>query len=320
MFSKVLIPLDGSSIAEEAVGVAASIARAANAGLDVVLVDQPFPFDNFGKEPWAAAVVDEEREYLATIADQIAAGTAVPVTHEVLRGDPVEKICQRVDDAHADLVVMTSHGRTGFGRMWLGSVADGVLRFATAPVLMMRGVDGGARAIPETAPFTHLLVPIDGSAWSAEVLDSAAALAECAHARVTLLRVVQTVTRPAEAPVPFSYMPTIVDEAETSRRTVDARTQIAEQARQLHDTTGVSVDWHVAVAQQVATGILEFARANDVDAIAMSTHGRGMSRSLIGSIADKVLRASGLPMLLYRPLAARAKARIAEHASAFTHA
>lgn len=309
MFTKIIMPLDGSSAAEGAIPVAASIARASRAALDLLLVDQPFPFDNFGSEPWTAAVADEEREYLAAIADQVSGAASVPTTCDVLRGDPIEKICQRIDDLHADLVVMTSHGRTGFGRLWLGSVADGVLRYATAPVLMLRPVESGTRMIPDAPPFTHLLIPVDGSVWSDEVLDAAAALAMCSNARVTLLRVVQPVTHAAEAPVPFSYRPAIVDEAETSRRAADARTQLADRARRLHDASALSVDWHVAAESRIATGILEFTRANDVDLIAMSTHGRGMSRYLIGSIADKVLRGSGVPMLLYRPLAARPKAR-----------
>ncbi|HVX39863.1 MAG TPA: universal stress protein [Gemmatimonadaceae bacterium] len=316
MFTKLLTPLDGSSIAEGAVGVAASIAQTSRAALDLLLVDQPFPFDGFGTEPWTAAVLDEEREYLTAVADQVARATSIPVTHAVMRGDPVERICQRIGDMRADLVVMTSHGRTGIGRMWLGSVADGVLRYATAPVLMLRGREGGVRELSRPLPFGHILVPVDGSAWSAEILDAASQLGLCSGAQITLLRIVPPVTKPSEAPVPFTYVPTIVDETATNRRAGEARVQLAEEARRLHDASGLAVDWHVGIDAQVANGILGFARDNQVDLIAMSTHGRGMSRYLLGSIADKVLRGSGLPMLLCRPLGARARTQPLEAAVA----
>jgi nucleotide-binding universal stress UspA family protein len=77
---------------------------------------------------------------------------------------------------------------------------------------------------------------------------------------------------------------------------------LEEVARGLRERGGVKVDAHVIVGGRVAEDIIDFARGHDIDVIAMSTRGRGASRILLGSVADKLLRASGLPILLQRPV------------------
>src|SRR5512133_3166774 len=111
MFSKILIPLDRSSLAEQAIGQAVAIARASHAEIDVVLVHDPLPFAGYGDAPWNAEQWSDENRYVESIATEIASGAGVPVTHTVVRGAPVEMICGRARDVNADLVVMTSHGR-----------------------------------------------------------------------------------------------------------------------------------------------------------------------------------------------------------------
>src|SRR5512132_1853966 len=142
MFKKLLVPLDRSPLAEQAIGQAAAIARASQADIDLALVHQPFPFNGFADAPWSADAWAEEQHYLESIAAELSSGSSVPVTYAALKGEPVEMICQRIRDVHADLVVMTSHGRTGLSRSWLGSIADGVLRHSTVPVLMLRAIEG----------------------------------------------------------------------------------------------------------------------------------------------------------------------------------
>jgi nucleotide-binding universal stress UspA family protein len=312
MFRKLLIPLDRSPLAEQAIGQAAAIARASKAEMDLVLVHQPFPFDGFDDAPWNSDSWNQERQYLEAIGAEISTGSSVPVTHAILRGEVVDMICRHIGDVHADLVVMTSHGRTGLSRAWMGSAADGVLRHSTAPVLILRPIEGKTRRNAAHHLFKRVLVPVDGSALSTEVFAAATALAKCSGARLSLLRVVQPIPLiSADASMPYAYTPTF-DEPATKRMADEAKEQLDEIMRRLGDESGVEIDAQIVVEPRIGPAILDFARVHDIDVIAMSTHGRGMSRFLLGSVADKVLRGSGLPMLLYRPSGVQARVHIVE--------
>ena len=113
MFRKLLIPLDRSPLAEQAIGQAAAIARAAHAAIDVVLVHQPAAFAGFNDAPWNDDESKYEQKYVEAVAAELSSGAGVPVTHGVVGGEAVDMICKRAWDVDADLIVMTSHGRTG---------------------------------------------------------------------------------------------------------------------------------------------------------------------------------------------------------------
>jgi nucleotide-binding universal stress UspA family protein len=306
MFKRILIPLDLSPLAEQAIGRAVAIARASKAEIDLVSVHQPMPFGGFNDAPWNPDLKLDEHKYLETVAAEVTSGSSVPATHAILKGEAVDMICKRAWDVDADLIVMTSHGRTGLSRVWFGSVADRVLRHSAVPVLMLRPVDGKKRADAARHLFKHVLIPLDGSAFATDILPSAVALAKCSDARVTLLRVIEPIPLLVygEA-LPLTYPPLVQDETATNRLVAEATEELAGIARGLREQGIGLVDAEVVVAGHVAQTIVEFARTHDVDAIAMSTHGRGASRFLMGSVADKVLRASGLPLLLHRPLGVR---------------
>jgi len=314
MFKRILIPVDRSALAEQAVGQAAAIARASGAELDLVLVHEPMAFDGYADAPWNADALREARKYLARLDAEIESGSSLSVVSALLKGEPVDMICRRITDVRADLVVMTSHGRTGLSRAWMGSVAEGVLRHSTVPVLVLRPTVTKRQRDAGHHLFKHLLVPVDGSPLSAEVVGSAAALAQCGNGRITLLRVVQPIPI-ATAEPGFAYIPPFVDEAATSRLVDEANEKLVALAARLRNAYGVAVDANVTVHPLVAAAIIDVARANDVDLIAMSTHGRGMSRFVMGSVADKVVRGSGMPTLVYRPLRTRGVLPTKESAS-----
>ena len=303
MFRQLLVPLDRSPLAEQAVGQAAAIARAARAKLDLVLVHEPLPFAGFGDAPWNEDQWAGEQNYLERTAQDIVAGAALSVSHDVMRGGVVEMICKRALDIDADLIVMTSHGRTGVSRAWLGSVADGVIRQSGAPVLLLHPIETKAGRTAAHRLFKKVLVPLDGSAIAADALASAGALARCCNAKLVLLRVVKPVPLIVVDPgLPLMYPPPVQDDVITDRIVEEVKNQLADVADRTAASTGVKVEAHVVVESSVAHGIISFACSNEVDAIAMSTHGRGASRLLIGSVADKVLRGSRLPILLHRPM------------------
>jgi nucleotide-binding universal stress UspA family protein len=299
MFRKLLVPLDRSSLAEQAIGQAAMIARAAHAGIDLVVVDEPFPFAGVNDGPWRTEDWAAEQTYVETVAAELASGASLPVTSAVLRGD-------------ADLIVMTSHGRTGFSRAWLGSVADSVARRAPIPVLMLRPVESSADRLAARHVFKRVLVPLDGSPLAAGIVPTALDLANASNATVTLLRIVRPVPLAVamDATLPLAYTPLIPDDVATKELVTEATSSIGALAQRLNQETHVTVETHVDVNDRVAEAIVAFAQGHSIDVIAMSTHGRGATRMLMGSVADKVLRGSGLPVLLRRPVEVEAAAAL----------
>ena len=291
---RVLVPLDRSPLAEQAIERAIRIADASHAALDFVLVHKGYlRLDGGGA--WAG-----ERRYLDGIVAAVSARASVPVTHAVLTGETADAICRRIEEVGADLVVMTSHGRTGVSRAWLGSVADGVIRQSLVPVLVLRATESSSQH-GEAPP--RLLVLLDGSLHAADVLPIAVNVGAAIGARLSLLRVVE----PAAAIAPtgdtrFDYVPPIIDHGATRQIADDATAQLANTARAVSDAMSADVEFEVVVSANVAQAILDFVRARGIDVIAMSTHSRGLSRMLVGSVTDKILRGSGLPMLVYRPL------------------
>ena len=302
MLKRLLVPLDGSSLAEQAIGRAAAIARATGADVDLVRVHQPDAYDGYGDVPVDDQAWNEGHRYLEGIASDLELGASINVTHAMLIGPPEEMIRRRTADTQADLIVMTSHGRTGFNRAWFGSVADGLVRRSEVPVLILRPIAGESRHGSPNPLFDHVLVPLDGSTTAAEILPVVSALARYGGARVTLLGVIQPMPLPAYNPaaslIPYSIL--IQDDAAIAQLAESAKKELTAHATRLASEGVGSVAAEVVVAGSVARAIIEFARAHDVDLVAIATHGRGASRLFVGSVADKVLRASGLPVLLQR--------------------
>ncbi len=310
MFQKILVPLDRSELAEQAIGQAASIARAASASLELVVVHEPIPFDGFADVPWSPEQGIDVRTYLAQIADEIRHGAGVEVTQTVLGGDPVESLTRHIWDAAIDLVVMTTHGRTGVSRAWFGSVADGLVRHSSVPILMLRPGNGAPRS-KDQHPFQRIVVPLDGSPASAEILAPAAELARATGAQLFLISVVQPmpIVTP-ESSGPYSIPTVLVDDAATNVRTEEATGDLDAVARRLRAEGLADVETAVVVDERPAGAIAAFARTKSADLIAMATHGRGASRLFLGSVADGILRATRLPILLEHPLSVRNRSAV----------
>ena len=303
MLAKLLVPLDRSPLAAQAVGPAVSIARAARAALDLVVVHEPFPFGGFRDIPWNGDDGSDDLKYIEAVAAEVRSGASVPVTSAVLHGAPAEMICARARDVGADLIVMTSHGRTGLSRAWLGSVADAVVRHSAIPVLLLRPIEKPADLVGATPAFKRMLVLLDGSALAADIIPTATQLAQASGATIVLLRIVPFVPLLAnlQPEMPLATLPLVPDDDATQRLEETVRSELEGVAERLRETSHLTVETHVVVNVNTAEAIIDFARGHHIDVIAMSTHGRGASRVLLGSIADKMLRASGLPVLVRRP-------------------
>ena len=297
-----LVPLDGSGFAEQAIPWAATLARAARARLRLVLVHQPPeppPSDRESRRLYVRielALRKSQRDYLRTVAARVKAEGLTQVTSATLSGSPAPApaIAAYAAEVGVDLVVMTTHGRGGLERAWLGSVADQLVRSLEIPVLLIRPVEG-AVSPPEAR---EILVALDGSRRAEAALPPAMAMAGLLRARLTLLQAVAPVVLKIEAQAAFVGS---FDEPLSSLRRDEAKDYLEDIASQV-TAAGVEARPTAVLAANPVEAIRAAAASPDVGMIAVATHGRtGLRRMVLGSVADKLVRTSELPMLVTRP-------------------
>lgn len=195
----------------------------------------------------------------------------------------------------ADLVVMATHGRGTLSRVWLGSVADYLLRHLHAPLLLVRP-DEAAQVYGGTR-LERVLVPLDTSTTSEEALGPALAVMD-PSATVTLVHVVEPVLGTAEPSLPF---PMPMDPKLLGELRALAQTRLDRVAEGLR-SRGVTVVTRVLTGVGPAAVLLDEAGSGHYDLVAMTTHGQGgLRRFLVGSVADKIIRAAPCPVLVLRP-------------------
>ena len=310
--SSVLVPLDGSVLAEAALELAAGLAHRTHAVLHLVTVQVAAPGHEATEEPdhppAALAIRHDLREYLEAKAEALAITHGVRCTCAVLHGSPPEALAAYVREHRVALVVMTAHGRSGTNRRWIGSVADRLLRRTTAPVLLLR-----PDSLPMAQRFYRVLVALDGSAACGDVLAQAVALGSLVpDTEYTLVEVV-------EPPLPLLH-PGPNPVGARARREEAAVADLDRRAARLHES-GVMVTSKVVVAERVGERLIELAETLDCDLIAVGTQRpRTQARPMLGSVADKIVRGATQPVLVV-PLRKRSPRRIrrsGEHAAAAT--
>ncbi len=278
-----LVPLDGSELAERALGPARQLAAARRAS---VLLLQVVPHREPREQPGEAAQLEAAHHYLSGVADRLR-GQGVTVLVEACAGRPAEQIAEQAEQWRSELIVMSTHGRGGLGRLVHGSTAAAVVRNSSVPVLLVPARCG---ARPEIAGET-ILVPVDSSALAEAALGPAAELARELAIPVTVLQAVW-------------YAPSRVEGLAVSLDRIDrmvaaARLYVDGLATRLR-AAGVDARGEVLVAPPVAA-IREQADELRAAVIVMATHGRGaLGRFALGSVSDEVLTATSHPVMLVR--------------------
>lgn len=300
MAGTILVPLDGSPLAERALPYAELLAQALEARLVLVraVVAHTFP----GVDPTDAQVraVEEAEAYLAGLAARLAErGLAVETATPY--GDAVQEILLEIDLRRADLVVMATHGRSGLGRWVYGSVAAGVLARSPVPVLLVRAWQPSLAA-PPIAKQPRLLVPLDGSEFAEEALPVAVRLAERLGGSLVL---VQAVPVPMPVAVPGGVVVPEAFDLDSAQAEAHAYLRrVADRLAREHPGLESQVEVRVGLA---ADAIVAASRDHHAALVVMATHGRtGVGALLLGSVADAVLRQGSVPLLLVRPAAMRA--------------
>jgi nucleotide-binding universal stress UspA family protein len=297
MSANVLVPLDGSLLAERALPVAASLVKQRHGRLELALVHEPIAFDGFVDAPWNAMTESMQDRYVVDKATELSQACDSAVTHTLLHGDIAKALCKRAREMRADVIVMSTHGRTGLARAFAGSVADEVVRSSSVPVLLLR------QPAADTTPleFTRILVPIDDSAQSRQIFAHAAALAVPGSAQFILLRVVSPMHYILDGSMPYSYLTGPIDEVATDSIVAHAEQELVAPAADLGVQSKCDVEPRVIVSDAVGKAIVDYARTSGADLIAMTTHGRNASRLVLGSVTDAVLQHAEIPLLVLRP-------------------
>lgn len=307
MLGQILVPLDGSERAEQALPVAARIARATGASLLLVQVVTPPVDDSGGLAPVPIVngeTVEEEMKraagYLAAVAAR-APLTGIASATEVCYGFPAQQVMGTAASNGSDLIVLCSHGRTGLARWALGSVAHTLVQQSTVPLLALRQQEASAPIEP-MRPF-RTLVPLDGSELAEAALAPAEALTEALSApgrgALHLVQVVKDFRSAADE----GFVAELNEEARRLARSYLAA--VAERVEMQVTEKRLALTTSVEVASDVASALLDVAeQAGPVgcDLIAISTHGRhGVDRWVMGSLTERLLDTTHLPMLIVRP-------------------
>lgn len=292
----ILLPTDFSACADHALTHAVEVADRFDARLHILHVVNELDPDWYGitdAQERAVKLREQIREEAHDRLHSLAPDSRVDTTVSLqLSFDVADSIHEYVDERGIDLVVMGTHGRKGLDRLMLGNVADKIVRHAPCPVMTVREEVPWAGAEDEVA-FQEVLAPIDFSDHSRAALRTSKAFARTYDARLHLLFVAEKRTVPtfSDTGIPgvgvVEMDPEIVKNAERALEQLDASV----------DGPDVESAYHVREGN-VSADIVDVAETRGIDLIVMATRGlTGMSRFLLGSNTERVVRVAPCPVL-----------------------
>jgi nucleotide-binding universal stress UspA family protein len=294
MFTRILVPLDGSATAEKALPYARALGRALEIPVELLAAIETAGDFSTEKARYLDTLIEDgvrnSQEYLKRVSKTFS-GAAVQCIVE--KGRAEEVIIARAATHQGTLIAMATHGRSGLNRWLLGSVAEKVLRGANNAVLVVRANEE-ATAEGEAAP-DSIIVPLDGSALAESVLPCTVELAKAFNFKVTLLRSYSL------KQIIFSfeeYSPDL-DELKGELKW-EAMSYLDEKVSELKSRGLVDVSCYVTEGDAAET-IIEMAMGAPNSVISMSTHsGSAIKHWVLGSVTEKVLRHANNPVLVIR--------------------
>ncbi len=307
MFKRLLVPLDGSKLAEIALPYAEEMAR--HFGSDIVLVNARTSTEEIDHP--------EHRAYLTKIAaateqnikksKDIPLGEKIKVSSAIIGSPgllthPAEHILNYADKENINMIVMATHGRNGISRWALGDTANNVARAFECPLLLVRA----SKKILKNVHFDKILVPLDGSIPGEAVLPHIEQLASIFKSKVTLLYVVEMLYHlyPYAEPIGYYGAVNMVKVPYTNKEMKPMKDIAEKYVKGVSDkliAKGIKASYQVILGSP-GEEIIEAEEKLHPDLVAMSTHGHsGFGRFDHGSVTDKVLHAGITPLLLVRP-------------------
>jgi nucleotide-binding universal stress UspA family protein len=303
MPNSVLVPVDGSNFAEHALPYALGIARRTGATLHLALVHVPvesvsphYPLAD-AMEAHDEEQRDSDTAYMEELAKRLEPA-GVEIRPALLRGRVAGALERYIVEEELGLVVMTTHGRGGLQRAWLGSTADSLIRHSMIPILLVRpAAETREIGSGSDVEIRRALVALDGSETAEIALRDALELGITREAELMLLHVLQPPVAAASPYLPHTIQLTH-DEMEARQAFMQRYLDRLCEQNWLKDRatrTRAVVDYHPAPA------IIEISEQVEADLIVLGTHGRGgLRRMILGSVADKVIRGTHRPVLVHR--------------------
>lgn len=293
---RIIVPLDGSKLAETALPWAERLAVATNAQIIAFRAAEAhvLPGTNTGE----VHALEAAHQYLNGVVARLTAKglKAWPIT---AYGKPEEHIGEAAKVHDAAMIVMATHGRAGLGRWLFGSVADKVVRTASVPVLVVRG-----RQLPPR-PWRRLVVPLDGSPSAEQAIAPAADLARALGMELVLLQVVvPRMTKIIGEALIYSTESIPQDEAAAYRYLDESAKRLRKRGIAVSTVVevGASGEGATIYTRQPGEIITSYAKENGIDLIAMCGDYRaGLSHLLLGSVVGDVLHGADVPVLLLNP-------------------
>lgn len=303
MYTRILVPLDGSTVAEQVLPYVRLLARGLETRVELLRIFEPVsaslvdPAHGLYLDRIIASVRSHVDDYLEGVAESLRKD-GLTVSFMAHEGNPAATIVKEAEAEPGTLVVLCTHGRSGVTRWFLGSTTDKVLHASSRPFLIVRSRE--RQVFESEVELKTILVPLDGSTLAEQVLPHATLLAKTLGLKVTLVRVTPSAKDYALrfvefAGYQFAYVQDLVKRADA-----EARSYLDGICEKLHQQGLPSVEGRVVHGTPPDT-IIDMAREIDDCLIAMGTHGSsGIDRWIRGSVTDRVLRHSADPVLIVR--------------------
>lgn len=287
MFKRVLVPLDGSALAERVIPIAECIAEYFDSSIELIYVVPTASEDV--PEGITSQAHEQAETYLTGMVDTLSAKKAAKkVSASVLKGYPASVIIEQAESQDDTLILMSTHGYSGVQRLLLGSVADKVVQATKTPVLLVPA--GAKNPKGDLVEFKRLIVPLDGSELAETILPYAVGLCKTLGMELILAR---------------SYHPnfpgTSIRMHDVSKIVHDsAENYIKDKAEQLRKE-GVDKVSYKVMKGLAAEEITDLAIETPNSVTALCSHGRhGISRWMLGSVANAVIHCAEEPVLVIR--------------------
>jgi nucleotide-binding universal stress UspA family protein len=283
MYKRILVPLDGSELAERSLPYVKRIARRLNSEVILMIACQPIGYPEL---PLKAYLQKKLKELHSA---------GIRISHKLARGDAATKILDFAEKNDVNLIIMSTHGGSGVGHWPLGSCTSKVLQKTHVPTLLIRSSKAKATSID--AELKRVLVALDGSHFSEAIIPYVEGLVEGTNNEVILLRIVE----PVKLPFTAGYIEHEKYEKEITAKAEEETKKYLHKKKELLRSKGINTSTAL-LKGHAASAILQYAESNAVSLIAITTHGfSGISKWAYGSVATNIIEGSAKPILLFRP-------------------
>ena len=283
MYEKILVPLDGSEMAEQAIPYVKRLTQKLKR--EVILITVCLPGD-----PLERALT----EYIERRAEKIQS-LGVNARSLCIEGDSATSIINFAEKNKVGLIVISTHGKTGISHWPLGSIASKVVQRSNIPVFLVRSSQPGKA--PADNELDKILVTLDGSQFSEAIIPHVEKLAKSMNSEVTLLRVIES----AKLPQLAAYSDREKYEKDFMAKMEREAERYLDKKRTALESKGVKVNSAFIIGKPVEA-ILQYSEERSANLVALTTHGfSGISKWAYGSVAAKIIEGSPKPILLVRP-------------------